>query len=174
MAGLRVVWRRRIGVAVATLALGGCASAGPRVENGVFRAPALFRVAVPGAAWEVAAASRAELELRHRGGDAGIFVNAECGDEPARRDVSVLARRLFLGLQAREVLENGAATVDGVPALRSVMEARVSGRDDRVRLEAYVVKDARCVYDLVYVAPAEGFAEGRADFQRFVESFVRE
>jgi hypothetical protein len=171
---LRTGRRRRIGVALTVLALAGCASAGPRIENGVFRAPALFRVTVPGPEWDVTTASRAELELRHRSREAGIFVNAECGDEPARRDVWVLARRLFLGLQAREVLENGAATIDGVPAVRSVLEARVGGRDDRVRLEAYVVKDARCVYDLVYVAPAEEFAARRPDFQRFVESFVRE
>ena len=173
MAGPRVMWRW-LGVAVTALALGGCATAGPRVENGVFRAPSLFRVAVPGADWDVVAASGAELELRHRASTAGIFANAECGEEPARRDVTVLARRLFLGLRERAVLENGAATVGDMPAVRAVMDARVGGRDERVRLEAYVVKDARCVYDLVYVAPADGFAEGRPAFQRFVESFVRE
>ena len=167
-------WRRRIGVVATALALGGCASAGPRVENGVFRVPALFRVTVPGPDWDVATASRAELELRHRGTRAGILANVECGEELARRDLDVLARRLFVGLRGREVLENGATTLGGVPALRAVMEAHVTGAVDRVRMEAYVAKDGRCVYDLVYVAPAARFAERRGDFQRFVESFVRE
>jgi hypothetical protein len=88
--------------------------------------------------------------------------------------VTVLARRLFIGLRGREVLENGAATLGGAPAVRAELEAQVSGTDDRVRLEAYVMKDARCVYDLVYAAPAATFAERRPDFQRFLESFVRE
>lgn len=164
----------RIGVAAAVLALSGCATAGPRVENGIFRAPALFRVTLPGPDWDVVTASRAELELRHRATRAGMLANVECGDEPARRDVAVLAHRLFLGLRQREVLENGAATVGGMPAVRAVMEAQVAGQDDRMRLEAYVAKDGRCVYDLVYVAPAAAFAARRPEFQRFVDSFVRE
>lgn len=154
--------------------LSGCASAGPRVENGVFRVPERFRVTVPGPEWEVATASGAELELRHRAAGAGIFTNVECGDGAARPDVTVLARRLFVGLRDREVLENGTATVGGTPAVRAVMEAHVSGTNDRVRLEAYVMKDARCVYDLVYVAPAATFPERRPDFQRFLDSFARE
>ncbi|SRR6266851_3010359 len=167
-------WRRRIGVAATALVLSGCASTGPRVENGIFRAPDLFRVTVPGPDWDVATASRADLELRHRGTRAGIIANAECGDELARRDVDLLARRLFVGLRGRQVIENGTATVGGAPAVHAVMDARVTGADDPVRLEAFVVKDGRCVYDLVYVAPAAAFAERRSDFQRFVESFVRE
>jgi hypothetical protein len=167
-------WQWRIGVAATVLALSGCATAGPRVENGVFRVPTLFRVTVPGPDWDVVTASRAELELRHRGTRAGMLANVECGEEPARREVTVLARRLFLGLREREVLENGTATVGGLSAVRAVMDAQVAGQDDRVRLEAYVAKDGRCVYDLVYVAPASTFAERRPDFQRFVDSFVRE
>jgi hypothetical protein len=164
---------RRIGAAATALVVSGCASAGPRVEQGVFRAPE-FRITVPGPEWDVAAASRAELELRHRGTRAGMLANVECGEELGRRDVAVLSRRLFVGLRGREVLENGTTTVGGVPASHAVMEAQVAGEDERMRVEAYVVKDGRCVYDLVYVAPAATFAEGQPDFRRFVDSFVRE
>jgi hypothetical protein len=101
-------------------------------------------------------------------------VNVECGEELGRRDLAVLARRLFVGLRGREVLENGTATVGGVPAAHAVIDAQVVGEDDRMRVEAYVVKDGRCVYDLVYVAPATAFAGTRPDFERFVQSFVRE
>ena len=164
----------RLAVAAAALVLSACASTGPRVENGIFRAPARFRVAVPGPEWDVVTANAAELALRHHGSQAGIFANAECGDEPARREVSVLARRLFLGLRDRHVVENGTATLDGAPAVHSVIDAQVSGQGERVRVEAYVMKDARCVYDVVYAAPAAAFDARRADFQRFVESFARE
>jgi len=161
-------------MAVVVLALSACATAAPRVENGIFRAPSLFRVTVPGPEWEVASTKPAEIVLRHAGSQAGIFANAECGDELARRDVAVLARRLFIGLRDRQVVENGTATLDGATAAHAVIDAQVSGRDDRLRLEAYVLKDARCVYDVVYAAPPETFTDRRADFQRFVESFVRE
>ena len=168
--------RFRRSAVVAALVLTGCATAGPRVENGVFRAPDLFRVAVPGPEWVVAPQGRADLELHHRAGAAGMFVNAECGNPAARTavDVAALARRLLVGMRDHDVLENGAATLDGAPALRALVEARVGGRKDAVRLEVYVMKDARCVYDLVYAAPPAEFAAGQPDFQRFVESFARE
>jgi hypothetical protein len=169
---MRARWRRRLGVAAAALVLGGCATA--HVERGVFRAPTLFRVVVPGPEWEVATANGSELELRHRGTRSGMLANAECGAEPARRELALLARRLFVGLRARAMLQNGAATVGGLPAAHAVMEAQVTGEDERMRVEAYVVKDGRCVYDLVYVAPADAFEARRGDFQRFVESFAKE
>ena len=171
---MRARWRRRFSVAAAALALVGCA--GPRgvLEDGVFRAPKLFRVTVPGAEWTVARANESKLELRHPATRAGILANAECGVEPARQELAVLVRRLFVGLRARDTLDNGVATLGGSPAVHAVMEAEVTGEAERMRVEAYVTKDERCVYDLVYVAPAAAFAERHGDFQRFVESFVRE
>jgi hypothetical protein len=41
-----------------------------------------------------------------------------------------------------------------------------------VAVEAVVLKDKRCVYDFVYVAPAGAFESGREDFHAFVESFT--
>lgn len=172
--GLTVRWHWHLAVGATALALSGCVTAGPRVEHGVFRAPPFFRVTLPGPEWGVATASGAELELRHRGTRAGILVNVECGEELGRRDLTVLRRRLFLGLREREPLENGHATVGGMPAVRSMMDAEVVDQDERMRVEAYVAKDGQCVYDLVYVAPAATFAERQPDFQRLVDSFVRE
>jgi hypothetical protein len=169
-------WRRRFGVAAAALALSGCAGSSPRgqLDHGVYRAREGFRVTVPGPDWEATTSGRAHLELRQRATAVGIFANVECGPEAAKRDLAVLTRRLFVGLRARAAVENGAATIAGIPAAHAVMEVPVGDDGERVRLEAYVVKDERCVYDLVYVAPAATFAERRADFQRFVESFTRE
>src|SRR5215470_13644853 len=102
---MRARWRRRFGVVATALALSGCA--GPRVElaHGVFRAPTLFRVTVPGPDWTVARASESELELRHAAARAGILANAECGEATARRDLAMLARGLFVGLRARETVD---------------------------------------------------------------------
>jgi hypothetical protein len=161
-------------VATAALALAACAGPAARVEHGVFRVPEKFRVTVPGPGWNVAEASRADLELRHPATRAGILVNVDCGAGLAKPDLTALARRLFVGLRSREVLENGVTSVGGVPAAHAVMEAQVAGDDERMRVEAYVLKDEGCVYDLVYVAPVGAFADRRPDFQRFVESFAKE
>jgi hypothetical protein len=159
-------------VAAVALTLAGCATA--RVQDGVFRAPALYRVTLPGPAWEVTSAEDTRVTLRHRESDAGILASAECGAPSARRDLPLLARQIFVGLRERETLENGPATVRGVEAAHAIVEASVSGSRERMRMEAYVMKDERCVYDLVYVASPETFEAQRPDFQRFVDSFARE
>jgi len=164
--------RRRFGVALAALTLAACATAS--VPDTVFRVPERFRVTLPGAGWETTPMDNVELALRHRDTGAGIFANAECGEGAAQRDLGLLALQLFVGLRERERLENGPATVGGAPAAHAVIEAQASGTDGRVRLEAYVMKDERCVYDLVYVAPPHAFEAQRPDFRRFVESFAKE
>ena len=156
------------------LVVGGCAGPHVTLDHGVFRAPKLFRVTVPAAPWAVARATESEIEVRHPQTRAGILVNAECGAEPIRRELPVLARRLFVGLRARDMLANGAVTLGGLPAVHAVMEAQVAGESERMRVEAYVTKDERCVYDLLYVAPTAAFTEGQADFQRVVDSFAKE
>ena len=162
------------GAATAALALAACAGPAARIEHGVFRVPEKFRVTVPGPGWDVTEASRADLELRHPATRAGILANAECGPGRTQSDLAALTRRLFVGLRSREVLENGVTAVGGVPAAHAMMEVQVAGEDERMRVEAYVLKDGGCVYDLVYVAPVSVFAERRPDFQRFLESFAKE
>ena len=39
---------------------------------------------------------------------------------------------------------------------------------------AFAVSDSRCVYDLVYAASVDVFAERRSDFMEFVASFTME
>jgi hypothetical protein len=158
--------------AAVTVVLAGCA--GRRLHDGVYRSEHGFRVTVPGPTWEVVERSRAELELRRADGGAGMLAHATCRPEAARRDFGLLERHLLLGLRDRATLEEGAADVGGRRAAHLVVEGRPRDGDERVRIESYVVKDARCVYDLLYVAPADEFDGGRADFSRFVQSFVME
>jgi hypothetical protein len=157
-----------VGVAVALLA--GCA--GRRIEGGVFRSPKGYHVTIPGADWMLVDSSRADLELRHRGGAAGMLANATCTAAARRRSARVLMRQLTAGLRDRALLERGEVALDGRLASRTVIEA--GGGEGRVRIESYVLAGDRCVYDLIYAAPAEAFGAWRGDFERFIETFATE
>jgi hypothetical protein len=150
----------------------GCA--GKRIEHGMFHAPSGYRVALPGPAWAIAERGPAELELRHRSVGAGMLVNAACEGPVAGRSLDVLTRHLLVGLRDRAVLETGQVSLNGHRAVHTVVEGRPAGTEQRVRVEAYVVKDERCVYDLLYVAPPAAFDALRADFEGFVQSFTME
>jgi len=159
-------------MAVAFAILAGCA--GRRLHDGVYRSEHGFRVTIPGPAWAVVNGSRAELELRRADGAAGMLAHATCRPDTARRDFNLLERHLLLGLRDRATLEEGELDLAGRRAAHLVMEGRLRDAEGRMRIESYVLKDARCVYDLLYVAAPDEFDGGRADFQRFVQSFAME
>ncbi len=160
--------RRAAALAVAALALGACA--GRRIDHGVYLAPSGYRVTLPGAAWVLVDDSRADLELRHRTAPAGMLVNAQCDPAAVRRGWDALARQLLVGVRDRAELEAGEAPVNGRMASHRLLEGRMRQSEERVRIESYTLKDGRCVYDLLFVAPPAVFAAERGEFQRFVES----
>ena len=164
--------RRALALAAA-LAVGACA--GKRIEHGVFHAPSGYRVALPAdGEWRVVEDSKADLELRHRTAPAGMLVNGVCDPGVVRRGPDALARDLLLPLHDRVELEHGEVPVDGRLAAHRLVEGRLRRSDTRVRVESYTVRGGRCVYDLLFVAPAEAFDAERAEFRRFVESFSGE
>jgi hypothetical protein len=168
------------GAAIALLAAVGvvsCATGrGTRIEDGVYRAPSGYRVTLPGAEWDVVTdderGSRTDLQLRHRDGRAAMLAHAACEGAAARRSFDILTRHILVGLRDRTVIEDGSAQVNGRAAAHTVVDARRRRSDERVRVESYVVKDERCVYDLLFVAVPEVFDARRPAFRSFVNSFT--
>jgi hypothetical protein len=117
---------------------------------------------------------RADVALRQSSSNAGMLVNASCEDGPARRSLEALARQLLVGLHDRRVLENGEVTVNGRPAAHALLEARAGEGAAPMRIEMYVIKAGRCVYDFLYAAPPATFDAGRADFRGLVETLRTE
>jgi hypothetical protein len=153
------------------LALGGACSA-DRVERGVFHSAKGYRVALPADDWAVVRDGEADLELRRSGPPGGIAVAASCEGARRGRSLPLLARYLTFGLAERQTLEREPALVGGEPAERLVVRGRHDGAD--VMVEAVVARDARCVYDFLYVAAPADFDAGRRAFRSLVESFAAE
>ena len=156
----------------AFVVLTGCA--GQRIENGVYHSTKGYRVTLPGADWSVAAESKADLELRYHDGTAAMLANAQCDDHTRSRSADLLLGHLLIGLRDRATIEQEEISLNGRRAVRRVLDGRLNAADAPTRVEAYVMKDERCVYDFVYAAPPPSFDEWRAEFRRFVESFALE
>lgn len=154
--------------------LAGCAAGS--IERGVFHSDKGYRVTLPAEGWQVEREPRADLALKR--GDAespppasgGMLVNASCDARSVGRPLRLLSRYLVFGLVHRSVVEEAPVQVGGREGLRQVVRGQREGID--VEVEAVVVKDERCVYDFLYVAPAPAFAGGQPAFRAFVESFA--
>jgi hypothetical protein len=155
---------------VIVAAVAGCA--GRRLQDGIYHSVHGYRVTVPGPGWIVVDDSPADLELRRADGQAGMLAAATCRPMATRQRYADLGRHLLLGLRERETLEDGEASLAGYRGVHQVVEGRMRDSRERVRIESYTVKDRRCVYDLLYVAPPAVFESSRADFERFVGSFA--
>lgn len=152
----------------------GCATGGAsgRIEHGVYHSSKGYRIALPGPPWTPSPDRRADLTLTHAAGSAGMLVNASCDARATRRPATVLARQLLLGFRARGSATTDEVTVSGRTATHEVLEGTLGADAPPVKVELYVMKDDRCVYDLLYVAPPPAFEATRPDFQRFVTSFA--
>lgn len=159
-------------IALIVVAVTGCA--GRRLQDGVYRSEHGYRIAVPGADWLVVDDTDADLELRRVDGQAAMLAAATCRPLTARTRYADLGRHLLLGLRERETLEDGEVSLAGRTGAHLVVEGRMRDSRQRVRIESYTVKDNRCVYDLLYVAPPAVFESARGDFERFVRSFAAE
>ena len=155
------------GVVLAGVLAAGCSAS--RIENGIFYSPKGYQVSLPRQGWTVKPGGAAELELERQDPAGGMLADATCDHTTAGRSLPVLARHLTFGLKDRVLEGGGALTVAGRPARRAVVRGSLDGTP--VGIEAVVVKDDRCVYDFLYVAPVAAFDAGRGDFRAFVESF---
>ena len=159
-------------VAVACVATG-CVPAS-RVQDGRYVSSKGYAVAVPPAAWMQVPDAEADVAWQREAPSARMLVSGSCEDGLPRRSMDVLTRQLIVGLRQRTVIERGETSVAGRPAGHVVVEGRADEAGEPLRVEAYVVKDARCVYDFLYAAPASGFETVRAEFRNVVQSFRTE
>jgi hypothetical protein len=160
--GLALAWAALVGVV-------GCQSS--RIEGGEFRSDKGYRVTLPGPAWRPDPGRRgeADLTLTRETPRAGMLADATCETRGTDRPLRVLSRQLVFGLTHRSVQPPEPVTIAGRDGLRSVTRGERDGTE--VQVEAVVLKDARCVYDFLYVAPVDVFEAARPDFRAFVESF---
>ena len=158
--------------ALATVAIAGCA--GARVDGGVVHSKKGYRVTIPGEEWAAVSDGDADLTLKHRDGRRGILVNAACDAARARGPLDVLARHLLSGLRERSVVTREEVSVNGRVARHAIVEGRAGDARQPVTVELYVMRDDRCLYDFIYVAPPDTFDAGRADFERLVRGFTTE
>ncbi len=162
--------RRREGVAAFALLmmLMGCATT--RVDDGFLIDEARgFKIPLLGDGWTRIEVEGVEIAYRAEPGEQLVALFVSCNDEQGL-PLRILARRLFFGIGAKQVLSQEPLSLDGAEAIHTLLEGRL--RESDVTVSSYVTKDTACVYDLVYVATPGAFPKRLPEFERFVRGLA--
>src|SRR5256886_5337802 len=103
-----------------------------------------------------------------------MLAHATCGGRAPAPRLEALSRHLLIGFQTRAIVEWGDVSVNGRRTAHAVLDGRLATGGALTRVETYVLKDGRCVYDFALVAPPASFETWRAAFRGLVDSFAAE
>lgn len=149
--------------------LGACAASG--LEGSVYRGDDFaFRFEPPSPGWQRLDASDAALAYRHDQHQAAILINGRCGLDGEDVPLQALTQHLFLDFTDREVTVQEVVPFDGREAMHTRLSAKLDGVP--MRYDVWVLKKDGCVYDLLLLAPDEGFEPALPDFEQIVRGFA--
>lgn len=141
-----------------------------RIRDGMYTDESKrFAVELPSEAWNVETNNEADLVLRHKYRQAGILINATCGEVPSQRTLEIVSRHLFFGIRGKQILQQDQYTAAQGEALEVVLRGELGGRE--FLLHGYTFKGRGCVYDLVLFAPPKEYSELNGEFEALVQRF---
>ena len=163
--------RAHIVVAVALAAwpcASGCAHASSNFSDDVLTKGDLHvQVGPVPSGWRRIDVDSADLAFRDDARQGSVLFNVRCGQPDDDAPLSSLTEHLIMGTTERTFETEEVIPFDHREAMHSVMRAKLDGVP--MQYDIYVMKKDGCLYDVVYVAPPDHFAEGAADFERFAK-----
>jgi hypothetical protein len=116
--------------------------------------------------WRRIQVAGADLAFRDDDRDGSALFDVHCGGRDNDAPLGILTQNLVMGTTERSFDSQEVIPFDRREAMHSQLRAKLDGVP--MQYDIYVMKKDGCVYDLVYVAAPARYAEGAADFERFV------
>jgi hypothetical protein len=157
----------RFGRHLALALIAACGGSAQHFDGQVYRGDKIaFRVPAVPPEWRRIDVSDASVAFRDDAHEASILLNARCGGRDDDTPLRSLTQHLIMGTTDRAFDLEETIPFDAREALHTVMRAKLDGVV--MTYDIYVMKKDGCVYDFVYVASPDHFAEGSPAFERFV------
>jgi hypothetical protein len=160
--------RRRTRLAALLAALAGAASCAhaPTLEDDVLRKGDLrVQLGPVPQTWRRVDLTGADVAFRDDERSGSTLFDVQCSQRDDDAPLSALTGHLIMGTTERTFETEEVVPFDRREAQHTILRAKLDGVP--MRYDIYVMKKNGCVFDLVYVAPPDHFAEGAADFERF-------
>jgi hypothetical protein len=159
--------RSRLMMAVAIAGGLACGGSTQHFDGQVYRGGKIaFRVPAVPPEWKRIDVSDASIAFRDDAHEASILLNGRCYGRDDDTPLRALTQHLILGTTERSFDVEETIPFDAREAQHTIMRAKLDGV--AMTYDIYVMKKDGCVYDFVYVAAPERFAEGSPAFERFV------
>jgi hypothetical protein len=161
-------WLRTGLLLILLIAVAACA--GGMTEEGTYRDPQRrFTLRPPPAPWQLMDLDGARLAFRLPVLMAGMGLRGDC-ESPEPGPLPSVSRHLFFGLRDMQFLSRDPVVLASVGGFRTRLIARLE--EMPVEVEAVTLRHQDCLYDFLYVAPPDHFAQGQKDFEAFLKSWM--
>ena len=117
------------------------------------------------AGWTRIDVQGADVAYRDEGREGSALFDVRCNDRDNDAPLAALTEHLIAGTTARDYQRQDTLPFDGREALHTLLGAKLDGVP--MQYDIFVMKKDGCVYDLIYVAPPDHFAQGAEGFERF-------
>jgi hypothetical protein len=157
----------RLGVLLASLAgAAACGHPSSSLEEDVLHKGDLrVQVGPVPVGWRRIDVESADLAFRDDAHFGSALFDVRCGQRDDDAPLPSLTEHLIMGTTERSFETEEVVPFDRREAMHTVLRAKLDGVP--MQYDIYVAKKDGCLFDLVYVAPPDHFAEGAADFERF-------
>ena len=110
-----------------------------------------------------------DIAFQSRKTAAIISLNSACKNfQAGDQNLKKLTQELLLGISQISFKEEKERTLQNSPALETTIQGVMSG--EKMILQTLVIKNADCIYDLIYITRPDTFSENKHDFDRFISS----
>ena len=120
---------------------------------------------------EASAADHSDVVYQSKKTASIIALNSACrpSNDSPKETLTDFSNRLFFGISDISLREEKSFQIQNTPALRTTVQGKLN--QESMRLQAVVIRNGPCVYDLMFIARPERFSEQEADFTQFLSSF---
>ncbi len=158
---------RWLAVALCASLVGGCT---PRKVRQARKLEGRYHTGIPNpAVWASVDPGGADRAWYSEPLRASIYTDSNCGPRFLDSQPSLLLEHLMHGLEDHEEITNQPRQVARRTGRLCVRQGTLDGVP--VRVGAVVFNRGACTYDLVYIAPPDGFTHGWDDFEAVVDGF---
>lgn len=145
----------------------GCATT--QIRDGIFSpSHGNYAIHVPNDRWEPIRLHKEDITLWNKQYNASIAI-ISTDRENKKSSLELFANRLFIGMQNKRIVAREPVLINDYQAIRTILTGEID--NFTLKIDSFIIKTDKKVYDLVYWVSPEFFHYLHDDFLNMIKTF---